>query len=122
MKKADFQQPVKNQGKNFDHFIRFLNKNNLDHIYKEQLVPARVPFDKKLSEIQLLPPISPINSSSLEEMVQRWENYNLQLENSNKTLKKELVEKDKKIRKYQGTLNRKSVRLALKTANMLSLK
>lgn len=38
--------------------------------------------------------------------------------------KKEKTIKDlkKKVKKYQGTLNRKSVRIALKTANMLSVK
>src|SRR5699024_3103609 len=33
VEKSDFKMPTKKQGKNFDHFIDFLNKNNLNHIY-----------------------------------------------------------------------------------------
>lgn len=126
IEKSDFQAPVKKQGKNFDKFISFLNKNNLDHIYKDGLSPLRVTFDEKLSEVESLPPIAPISSCSMEETVERWEKLNT-LEKGKaikkqQNQKKKLADKDKKINKLQGTLNRKSVRVALKTANMVKLK
>lgn len=123
---CDFQQPVKKQGQNFDHFIDFLNKNNLAHIYQDSLTPTKVPLDEKLSKVQLLPPITPISGCGSEEMVKRWETYYPLVEEKNaraqKKQKAKLVEKDKTIKKLEGTLNRKSVRLALKTANLFRMK
>lgn len=136
IEKVDFQSPAKRQAENFDKFISFLNKNNLDHIYKDTMTPANVPLEEKLSKIELLPPITPISGCTLEEMVQRWETYYPLEEAKNgkalknpkgkdktiKELQDKLAQKDKTIKKLQGTLNRKSVRLALKTANMLARK
>lgn len=117
---ADFQAPVKNQAKNFDHFIDFLNKNGLDHIYKNEVTPLSVPLDEKLSGIELLQPIKTINGITLPETVERWEKISVLEEEKIAKMKKELAEKNKMIKKYKGTLNRKSVRLALKTADLLS--
>ncbi|TWT27853.1 polysaccharide pyruvyl transferase family protein [Planomicrobium sp. CPCC 101110] len=121
---VDFQAPTKRQGKNFDHFIDFLNKNDIDHIYKNTLTPSIVPMDEKLSKIELLEPIKTISGISLAEAVERWETlYPLEEEKaakSQKELKNKLAEKDKLIKKYKGTLNRKSVRMALKTADLFS--
>ncbi|MDM5340096.1 polysaccharide pyruvyl transferase family protein [Fictibacillus enclensis] len=125
----DFQSVTKNQGKNFDHYIDFLNKNNLDHIYKETLTPASVPLDKKLDQIKLRPrpPIGTITGCTKEEMVQRWESYypkvnakeEAKAEQTKKKLNAKISEKDKIIKKQRGTLNRKSVKLALKVANIV---
>ncbi|WP_099159452.1 polysaccharide pyruvyl transferase family protein [Virgibacillus ndiopensis] len=126
IEKSDFKLPEKNQAKNFDHFINFLNKNNLDHIYKNNHTPERIPLEDKLSEIELLSPIYPVSGCSLEEMVERWEKYYPLIEEkeakAKKNQKNKLAEKDKTIKKLQGTLNRKSVRMALKTANMFRVK
>ncbi|PTX53722.1 polysaccharide pyruvyl transferase WcaK-like protein [Melghirimyces profundicolus] len=129
IEKVDFQSPTRRQAQNFDHFVNFLNKNNLDHIYKEDLDPSNVPFDKKIKTVDPLPPVTPISGLSMEEIVERWETYH-RIEEAKKAkrgkkvkeLEKKLAEKDKKIKKMQGTLNRKSVRLALKTANLLAFK
>lgn len=117
---ADFQAPVKNQAKNFDHFIDFLNKNGLDHIYKNEITPLSVPLDEKLSGIELLQPIKTITGITLPETVERWEKISVLEEEKIAKMKKEITEKNKMIKKYKGTLNRKSVRLALKTADLLS--
>ncbi|MFS0638766.1 polysaccharide pyruvyl transferase family protein [Mesobacillus foraminis] len=138
VEKADFHSPEKNQAKNFDHYISFLNSNNLDHIYKDSMTPAVVPFDVRLAKVDLLPAITPISGISIEELVQRMEKYSTleeekrakEQKNKDKKIKdlqkkvedtqKKLKEKDKAIKKYKGTLNRKAVRMALKTADMFS--
>jgi len=130
IEKCDFQQPAKKQAGNFDYFIEFLNQNNLDHIYKNTFNPSTIPLDEKLAEIQLLPPITPISGCSLEEMVERWEKYypleekkqSKARKNKDKKVKAQLAQKDKRIKYLQGTFNRKSVRLALKTANLFRTK
>lgn len=122
IEKVDFQSPTRRQAQNFDHFINFLNKNNIDHIYKEDLNPTNVPFDEKLKTVDPLPPVTPISGLSLEEIVKRWENYHLVEKERNKKQKKEIEKRDEKIKKLQTQLNRKSVRVALKLSNLLASK
>ncbi|MBR7795788.1 polysaccharide pyruvyl transferase family protein [Agaribacter marinus] len=125
IEKSDFHLPEKKQGVNFDHFINFLNKNDLDHIYKDSMSPSVIPLDLELSKKELLPPIYPISGCSMEEMVMRLETYYPQQEEKSNKVQKELkakiAKKDKTINKLNATLNRKSVRLALKTANMFRI-
>jgi len=126
VEKSDFQKPARRQGENFDNFINFLNKNNLNHIYKDTLAPSNVPLDEKIAKTQLQPAISPISGCSLEETVARWEKYfPLEEEKNNQKmadLQNKVAEKDKVIKKHQGMMNRKAVKLALKTANMFNFK
>ncbi|MEK4974256.1 polysaccharide pyruvyl transferase family protein [Niallia circulans] len=93
IEKSDFQSPVKVQGRNFDHFIDFLNKNQLEHIYINTVTPSTVPLDQKLADIQLQPPVKPVSGCSLEEMVERWERY-YPLESSQKNGSKVLITKE----------------------------
>ncbi|MCM2981877.1 polysaccharide pyruvyl transferase family protein [Niallia circulans] len=93
IEKSDFQSPVKVQGRNFDHFIDFLNKNQLEHIYINTVTPSTVPLDQKLVDIQLQPPVKPVSGCSLEEMVERWERY-YPLESSQKNGSKVLITKE----------------------------
>lgn len=133
IEKADFQKPTKKQGENFDNFISFLNKNDLDHVYKDDINRTAVPFDEKISKVELQPPLTPVSGCSLEEMVERWEKYYpLAEEKSNRSLRdqrnrvskrnKEIARKNKRIKHLEGTLNRKSARMALKFANMFRFK
>lgn len=93
IEKSDFQAPTKVQAKNFGHFIDFLNKNKLEHIYKHTNTPSIVPLDQRLAEIQLQPPVHPVSGCSLEEMVERWERY-YPLENSQKNTSTPSITKD----------------------------
>ena len=127
---ADFKSPEKVQAKNFDNFISFLNKNKIPHIYENEMEPKKVPLDERLSKVQLKPPISPVSGCTMEEMVARWEKYyplaaekeaRIKKRQTDKH-KKEIAKKNKRIKYLEGTINRKSVRLALKTANMFRTK
>lgn len=134
IEKADFKSPEKVQAENFDNFISFLNKNKLEHIYSETNYPTIVPLDEKLKETKLLPPIGPISGIPMAEIVSRFERYYPLLEEREKRIKtreenrlkrqhkRELDKKDKKIKHLEGTLNRKSVRIALNTANKFRFK
>lgn len=119
IEKSDFQQVSKNQPENFNRFIEFLNKNNLDHIYQNDQYPSIAPLDHALSQIELQPPIVPITGVSAEEVVKRFKKYYPALE---KKQKQQLKEKDQLIKSQQAKLNRKSVRLALKASQMLKFK
>lgn len=122
---CDFQEVTKDHGQNFDRFIQFLDKNHLDHIYKDSVTPSSVPLDNAISRIRLQPPLVPISGCTLEETVRRWESYYPQANARKAKLQKkqaaELAEKNQTVKKQQVTLNRKSVRLALKIADKLKL-
>ena len=130
IEQVDFHAVSKSQGANFDHYIDFLNKNNIDHIYKNTLEPSVVPLDEALSKVELLEPIGPVSGCSMEEMVQRWETYYPKVRAAEKNADKKKIEaleekiakKDKIIKQQKGNLNRKSVRLVLKAANMIANK
>ncbi|MCT1579229.1 polysaccharide pyruvyl transferase family protein [Oceanobacillus kimchii] len=117
IEKSDFHSPEKKQAQNFDHFIDFLNKNNLDHIYKETNNPAHIPFDKQLALVDHQSPVHPISGCSVEEMVTRWERY---YPAANIKQDQQLKNQQKKIKKLEGNLNRKSVRATLKAANFIA--
>lgn len=128
IEQADFQSVTKSQGRNFDHYIDFLNKNGIDHIYKDGNNPSSVPLDDAISKLELLEPLSPISGCTMEEMVARFESYypvvnKKQAEKDKKQAEKEkelrdkIVAKDRIIKRQKANLNRKSVRVALKVAN-----
>lgn len=113
IEQVDFQQPAKRQGENFDHYIDFLNKNKIDHIYKDTNHPERIPLEERLADVQLKPIEVPISVCSIEEAVARWHNFH-----SGEA--PQIVELKKKIKKLEGQLNRKSVKLVLKAANVFN--
>lgn len=129
IEKVDFQSPTKKQGENFDNFIDFLNKNEIEHIYKNDIQPDKVPLDEKMKNVELKEPLTTISGCSMEEIVKRFEAYYPQVQKKNeddkkkiKNLQADIAKKNKKIKHLKGTLNRKSVKAALKTANMFRTK
>lgn len=130
IEKLDFHEVSKYQGANFDRYIDFLNVNKIDHIYKNGNEPTRIPLDDAIAKVNLQPPIESIASCDVQEAIKRFETLTT-LEQQAKAKKgrgskesylKEIAEKDKQIKYLQGTLNRKSVRTALKVANMFASK
>src|SRR5690625_11417 len=147
IEKSDFKSPEKVQESNFDNFISFLDKNNIVHVYEKDINLTRVPFDKKILDINLRPPLKPLTGCTTEQIVNRFENYHTVKEDKRKKqeekyraeikiLKKQIKKQKEHVKKYkndklnqerkikhlEGTLNRKSARFALKVANMFSRK
>lgn len=126
---ADFQSPTKVQARNFDHFIDFLDKNNLPHIYKEDINRKTAPLDEMIQSIDYNPAVRSILSCTTKEAVERFDHYNKMMmrkqNNLNKSLKSKtttLQEKNKKIKHLESTLNRKSVSTVLKVADFVAKK
>jgi hypothetical protein len=97
IEKVDFQAATKNQGRNFDHYVRFLDINGLDHIYKNSFTPTLAPLDKKMGLLELHPPVQPLSGCSFEEIVQRLAKYHNFFENELKDKKIEIKDKNKEI-------------------------
>ena len=49
--KADLTSYINAQGANFDHFIDFIEKNGLDHVYKQDRGLTVAPIDRQMAEI-----------------------------------------------------------------------
>lgn len=130
VEQADFHRPETSQPKNFDHFVDFLNQNGIRHIYEDNKSIEDAPLDQMLSSVNHLPPTTPIYGCSQLEVAKRWHAFQVaKHKKSNHTKKKlenkykqEIAQKNKRMKWLEGTINRKSVRLALKTANLFRLK
>lgn len=102
---VDFHSPEKVQGSNFDKFISFLDRNGIDHIYKNGLNPINVPLDNQLKNVNLLPPILPITTCSKEELVDRFSTYYPELEKRNNKKDADLKNKAKNAETKLKTLS-----------------
>lgn len=130
----DFHSPEKVQSKNFDHFISFLEKNGLDHIYNYNYYQYP-PLDKKIEAINLPKMLTPINALDSIELSNRLINYNkleetmrLDLKKDKKKLSQEIVEYKKEIKRdkeiierLNRQLQRKSVKFGLKFGDSLAI-
>lgn len=76
IEKADFKSPLKKQAKNFDHYIDFLNKNKIDHIYKDDINRKTCPFDEAIAKIKFQPAVVPLNALPLDKQSRRLGAYN----------------------------------------------
>lgn len=130
----DFHSPEKVQAQNFDHFIYFLEKNGLDHIYNYDYYKYP-PLDKEIDAIDLPEMLTPINALEPIEISNRLINYTkleaqrkTKLKKENKSLSQKVVQqrkeikKDKeKINKLNGQLQRKAVKMGIKFGDSLAV-
>ena len=112
--KMDFKQVEKVHEKNFEHYIEFLDKNGLDHIYKDGMHPTEAPLDKKVAQVELLPPLEPISGCTKEEVIERWQRYYPEAEARTERMKGEV----KKLRTRTKTLEKqyKTAKTELQTS------
>lgn len=67
-KELDYSKLESLQHKNFDNFLKFLNDNNLEHIYNYDGISE---FDKKLENVEFDGPIEPLFSIDKKEAAKR---------------------------------------------------
>ncbi|MDD6208965.1 MAG: polysaccharide pyruvyl transferase family protein [Clostridiales bacterium] len=75
IEKADFHDVSRYQEENFNRFLKFLEMNDIDHIYKDGKAPDQVPLDVMMSQVEMKPPVTSIAACSLEEMNARWKAF-----------------------------------------------
>ena len=124
IEQADFQSVTQVQGRNYDHYIDFLDKNGIHHIYKDSNNPLTIPLDDAIAKLDLLAPLCPISGCTASELAARFERYypvvNQKQAAREKELHDKIDEKNRIIKRQKAHLNRKSVRAALKVANMIA--
>lgn len=128
--KVDFEAPLKVQTQNFGHYVDFLNKNGIDHIYKDSWNPTDTAFDKMIAGIDFKDGIDTIKSCTPEEANLRTENFykyvwdkTSSLEKRNKRLRNQLEETQKQynaIANKQDVLDLKIVKAIVKIRNLFN--
>lgn len=123
LEQVDFHSPENGQKERFTHFLQFLEKNGLTHIYQAE-ESIKVPFDRRMEELSHAVPIEAITNVSPAEvsvrmgeyqtvMEKRVSQYRKKADKSNATCKKIKIQ----LQKAEKQLNRKAVRLALKAVS-----
>lgn len=104
VEKLDFQKVSREHKKNFEHYVDFLDKNGINHIFKDGKNPKEAPLDRKIRETQLSPEIKSIRNCTFDEMAERWSeccptiDKNLAIMKAdNIKLKHKISEKDREI-------------------------
>lgn len=89
--KLDFKEPTRYHKANFEHYVDFLDKNGLDHIYKNGNNPEVSPLDLRLKQIALQPPISSVIHCDFDTMAKRLNEICPPLDKKRDSLKSENV-------------------------------
>lgn len=67
--RIDFSTPEKNHPENFRRYVDFLNRNGIRHIYDDP--EAKSDLDRRIAELELMPPLLPITAAEPEEIARR---------------------------------------------------
>ena len=70
---ADFSSMHTCHKENFQRYLSFLEKNGIDHIYKNAAVVEDAPLDRKLSQMELPGCVRSAATLSTEELALRWQ-------------------------------------------------
>ncbi|AYW45234.1 polysaccharide pyruvyl transferase family protein [Tetragenococcus koreensis] len=124
--KVDVHSVEKNQKRNYDNFINFLDKNGIENVYHYNSKGLKTPFDGKLEQVNLKEPLIPITSCDAEEMTERLQkNFDIIVTKQEKEKNnngKKLKVKTKAVSKLKNDLNEKSKELNEKNEAASKLK
>ena len=73
VERADFSSMHTCHKENFQRYLSFLEKNGIDHIYKNAAVVEDAPLDRKLSQMELPGCVRSAATLSTEELALRWQ-------------------------------------------------
>lgn len=97
IEKQDFGQIQRYQKENFERFVRFLDMNRLQHIYKGGNEPLVSPLENAMAKVNHVQGIVPLSQCSIEEIAARYDDYY-------KFLDKKVNGNRKKIRNQQNEI------------------
>lgn len=107
--KVDFHQAEKCHYANYTHFIDFLEENHLSPHRQDPAHMEELPFEKRMKDVELEPPITSIAVCSMDEMARRFEAYwpkqeqrLKQMNTETKALRKEKKDLQSEKKKLQG--------------------
>ncbi|MCR2033208.1 polysaccharide pyruvyl transferase family protein [Anaerofustis stercorihominis] len=86
--KMDFHKVSKNQKRNFEHYIDFLDKNGLNHIYKNGQEPIVAPLDKKIDMVGEFGPVKSLAMMNKDEVEEYWGNIVMDIRKKESTIRR----------------------------------
>lgn len=75
IEKIDFKSVLKDHDKNFHAYLKFLEENGIEHIFKNGQNPKEAPLDKRINNVKLPPPVDTLNGHSYEDNIHRVDKY-----------------------------------------------
>lgn len=111
VEKLDFKQVLNGHEQRFDHYIDFLNKNGIEHIFKDGVNPKESPLDKKMKELDLHPPIKSIRNCDLDEMIDRWNKYYPTYNRNLDKTRERAIKAEKQVADYKRKLQKEEDRI-----------
>ncbi len=112
--KADFHQAEKSHYANYTHFIDFLEENHLSPYRQEPAHMEELPFERRMKDVKLEPPVTSVASCSREEMAKRFETYwpmqEQRIKQKNQELKS-LKQEKKELQEEKTVLQKKNTGL-----------
>ncbi len=119
IERVDLKSHLRYQSDNFDRYVDFLNRNNLEHIFKNDPNPANTALDRQMSSIDYNPPIKTIAACTNDEILARMDAFYPQIldelntkEKNIRELKQEIKDlkaEKKAFEKEINSLNNKSI-------------
>lgn len=73
--RQDFGQIGRRHRENFERFVKFLDKNELKHIYQNGEEPEVSPLERRMQQVEHEPPVLPLAVCSVEEQARRYQDY-----------------------------------------------
>lgn len=108
IEKVDFRSAEKVHHRNFENFVSFLDENKIPHTYRENTPGTLKYFDKKLAEIELLPPVTSIlGVNSVEEIKERISNEFDELRDKHSIILNKQKNKEQKLAADKKNLQKK---------------
>jgi hypothetical protein len=108
LENIDFAKPMKKHAQNFDHYIDFLNKNNLEHIYNKDRNRKNAPYDAMTATIRYPEMVKAAETCTNSERLARLESYYPRLDS---LMKEDLRLAKKRVVRYQEKLDKAKSRL-----------
>lgn len=119
IEKIDLKGHLKYQGENFDRYVDFLNRNKLEHIFKNNSNPQNTALDRQMSKITYNPPIQTIAGCTNDEILARMDAFYPQIFEelvSKEKESKELKEQIKALKAENKELKKQNLPLVKRAA------
>lgn len=123
--KTDFSQIHRGHKERFNHYIDFLEKNQLPHIFGKERVNRRTAFDDIIESQSYDPGLLPLTTQTPHVQAERLENFYQDLEQKLKEKEKELsyyLQREEKLQEAIGKMPRVAQKIAIQIWNRMLFK
>lgn len=112
IEKLDYNSLEKVHKENFENYIKFLELNNLNHIYMENHQIKKAPLDNRLQSVKHNNYIKSLVKCTFDEIIERLDKCYPAIDNKNKRLMRQITDLQKKNSElmHNEMLNKKTIK------------